>query len=136
MVGEGMTPMAVLGRTSLDGRFWRLSLVIVLVAGVGIAYFYGARLGRALLTTPDGVAVFLPAAGIAAGAIIAIGSMAQLPVALGVMAGTIAANLMGDRNLPAAIVFALCNAGEAVLIAWVLERHFGSDFKLDSPRRV
>ena len=123
-------------RTSIDGRLWRVGAAIGLVAAVGVAYFYAARLSLALLTTPDGVAVFWPAAGIAAGTMIALGATARLPVALGVMAATIMANLTGDRNLPAAIVFALCNAGEAVLIAWLIERFLGPGFNLDSLRRV
>ena len=109
---------------------------IGLAIAVAITYFLAARLSLALLTEPDGVAVFWPAAGIASGILIALGPVARLPVAFGVMAATIAANLLGDRNLASAIVFALCNAGEALLIAWLIENHFGSDFSLDSPRRV
>ena len=123
-------------RRSIDGRVWRLWVAIGLVAAVGVAYFYAARLSLALLTKPDGVAVFWPAAGIAAGAMIALGSIARLPVVLGVMAASTVASLTGDRNLPAAIVFALCNAGEAVLIAWLIERFLGPAFNLDSLRRV
>ena len=103
---------------------------------VGIAYFLAARLGLALLTKPDGVAVFWPAAGIASGILIAFGPAARLPVALGVMAATVVANLLGDRNLGSAIVFALCNAGEALIIAWLIEQRFGSGFSLNSVRRV
>jgi PAS domain S-box-containing protein len=47
------------------------------------------------------------------------------------MVATIVANLLGDRNLWSSIVFALCNAGEAVLTAWLIERYFGSPFSLD-----
>src|SRR3954462_3780069 len=90
-----------------------------LAIAVAITYFLAARLSLALLTEPDGVAVFWPAAGIAAGLLIALGRGAQLPVALGVMAATVTANLMGDRNFAAAIFFALCNAGEATIIAWL-----------------
>ena len=109
---------------------------IGLAIAIAITYFLAARLSLALLTEPDGVAVFWPAAGIASGILIALGPGARLPVAVGVMAATITANLLGDRNLASAIVFALCNAGEAMLIAWLIENHFGSDFSLDSPRRV
>jgi signal transduction histidine kinase len=52
------------------------------------------------------------------------------------MAATIAANLLGDRNLWSAVLFAYCNAGEAMLTAWLVERHFGSDFKLNRPPNV
>ena len=46
------------------------------------------------------------------------------------MAATIIANLMGDRTLFSAVVFGLCNAGEALLTAWLIERYFGLDFNL------
>jgi hypothetical protein len=52
------------------------------------------------------------------------------------MAATIAANLLGDRNLWSAILFALCNAGEAVLTAWLIEHCLGSDFRLSKLRNV
>ena len=48
----------------------------------------------------------------------------------------IVANLLGDRNLPSSIVFALCNAGEALLTAGLIERYFGSPFSLDRLRHV
>src|SRR3984893_9290521 len=103
---------------------------IGLAVVVGIAYFLAARLSLALLSKPDGVAVFWPASGVAAGVLIALGPGARLPVALGAMVATIVANLLGDRALLGAIVFALCNAGEAVLTAWFVERQFGSGFTL------
>ena len=99
---------------------------IGLTIAVAITYFLAARLSLALLTEPDGVAVFWPAAGIASGIMIALGPVARLPVAVGVMAATVTANLLGDRNIASAIVFALCNAGEAMIIAWLIEHHFGS----------
>ena len=52
------------------------------------------------------------------------------------MAATIAANLLGDRNILSAIVFALCNAFEAVLVAGLIERYFGLPLRLDALRRV
>jgi PAS domain S-box-containing protein len=103
---------------------------------VGIAYFLAARLSLSLLTKPDGVAVFWPASGVAAGALIALGPGARWPVAIGAMAATIVANLLGDRTFAGAITFALCNAGEAILTAGLIERQFGSDFSLDRLRHV
>ena len=107
-----------------------------LAVALAIAYFLAARLSLVLLTEPDGVAVFWPAAGVSAGALIGLGPAARLPVIVGTMAATIAANLLGDRNIWSAIVFALCNAGEAVLVAALIEKHFGSLFSLDRPRNV
>src|SRR5436189_1035258 len=90
---------------------------IWLAAAVGIAYFLAARLSLSLLTKPDGVAVFWPASGVAAGALIALGPHMKWPVAIGAAAATVVANLLGDRTLAGAVTFALCNAGEALLTA-------------------
>jgi len=103
---------------------------------VGGAYLLAADLSLELLTKPDGVAAFWPAAGIAAGALVALGSWARLPTAIGVAAATLVANLMGDRNLPGAVIFAACNAGEAMLIGHLINREFGARFSLDSVHRV
>ena len=110
--------------------------LLAIALAVGVAYFLAARLSLALLTKPDGVAVFWPASGVAAGILIALGPAARLPVVAGAIGATIAANLLGDRNLWSALVFALCNAGEAVLAAAMIERYFGSPFGLDRLRHV
>jgi PAS domain S-box-containing protein len=109
-------------------RQWARS--IALAAAVGIVYFLAARLSLLLLTKPDGVAVFWPASGVAAGVLIALGPRARWPVAAGAMAATVVANLMGDRTFFGAVVFGLCNAGEALLAAWLIERYFGLGFNL------
>lgn len=80
--------------------------------------------------------MFWPASGISAGILIGMGRRAQWPVVIGVVAATILANLMGDRTLLAAIFNGFCNAGEAVLTAWLIERWFGRPFALDSMSRV
>lgn len=103
---------------------------------VAVAYFLAARLSLALLEKPDGVAVFWPAAGVASGVLIGVGSVARWPVALGVMAATIAANLLGDRNIWSSSFFAVANAGEAVVVASLIERFHGAPFDLNELRRV
>ncbi|MFZ1896075.1 MAG: MASE1 domain-containing protein [Rhodoplanes sp.] len=120
--------------TGIDLTRWVGS--IGLAVAVGIAYFVAARLSLALLTKPEGVAVFWPAAGVSAGVLIALGSRARWPVVVGTMAATIVANLLGDRNLWSTALFALCNAGEAVLTAWLIGHYFGSDFRLSKLRNV
>src|SRR5262245_66068940 len=90
-------------------RWTSLSWLAVLVGSV---YILSAKLSLSLLT-PDGVAVFWPAAGVAAGALIAFGPPARWAVVVGTMVATIVANLLGDRNLWSSLVFAVCNAGEA-----------------------
>ncbi|KRR03482.1 hypothetical protein CQ12_26000 [Bradyrhizobium jicamae] len=109
---------------------------ITLTVSTAVAYFIAARLSLELLTKPEGVAVFWPAAGVSAGALIALGFRARWPVIFGTMAATILANLLGDRSLWGSIVFGLCNAGEAALTAWLIERFHGPDFTLGKPRNV
>jgi PAS domain S-box-containing protein len=88
------------------------------------------RLGLSLQTQPDGVAVFWPAAGISAGILIALGRDVRWPVVIGVIAATFAANLTSDRTVWSSSAFALRNAGEALLIAWLIERYVSRDFTL------
>src|SRR5689334_15428702 len=92
----------------------RLAGPIGLCLAVAITYFFAARLSLDLLTKPDGVAAFWPAAGIASGTLIALGPSARLPVAVGVTLATVVANALADRNIAGSLVFASCNAGEAI----------------------
>ena len=130
------------GALAQDGRLLiRIDLtrwisLIGLTVAVGVSYFLAARLSLALLAKPDGVAVFWPAAGVSAGVLIALGSRAQWPVIVGTMAATIVANIIGDRTIWSSILFALCNAGEAVLTAWFIRHYFGPDFSLTRLRNV
>src|ERR1700742_1197261 len=105
--------------TRIDPAQWVGSIGLAVL--VGIVYFVAARLSLALLTKPEGVAVFWPAAGVSAGVLIALGPRSRWPVVAGTMAATIAANLSGDRDIWSAALFAVCNAGEAVLAAWLIE---------------
>ena len=107
-----------------------------LAVGVTLGYFVVARLSLALLEPVDGVAVFWPAAGVASGVLIALGSAARWPVVVGVLAATIAANLLGDRNIWSSVFFAVANAGEAVIVAGLVHRLYGSPFELNELRRV
>jgi len=102
-----------------------------LAVAIGVAYYLSARLSLLLVSKPDGVAVFWPAAGIACGALIALGRDARLPVAAATIIATIVANVLGDRTIWAASAMALCNAGEALLVAVLIERYFGVRFNLD-----
>jgi signal transduction histidine kinase len=108
----------------------------VLAIAVGIAYFLASRLSLLLLTKPDDVAVFWPAAGVAAGVLIALGPGTRLPVAVGTIVASIPANLLGVWGLWTSIVLALCNAGQVVLMAGLIQRYFGSTFSLGSLRQV
>lgn len=117
-------------------RFPSWASGVFVAIAVAVAYFLAARLSLALLEKPDGVAVFWPAAGVASGALIVAGSRARWPVLLGVMAATLWANLLGDRNLWSSAFFAAANAIEPAIIAGLIGRAYGSPFELNTLRRV
>ena len=129
--------LPVLGSRSIastKARGWAVG--IGLAGAVGAAYFLAAQLSLGLLIEPDGVAVFWPAAGISSGVLIAMGPRARWPVAAGAIVATIAANLMGDRNIWAAIAFALCNAVEALIVAGLIQHYFSAGFSLNRLHQV
>src|SRR5215467_14787023 len=122
---------------------WRWLASVRLAVAFFIAYFLAARLSLFLQTEPDGVAVFLPAAGVSSGILIALGRDVRWPiavvrwsVAVGVTAATVIANLTNDRTIWASSAFALCNAGEALLVAWLIKHYAGRDFSLARIRHV
>jgi signal transduction histidine kinase len=118
------------------GSAWSWASAMWLVAAVGCGYFLTARLGLGLLLEPDGVAVFWPAAGISSGILIALGPKVRLPVTAAVIAATVAANLMGDRDIWAGIGFGLCNAVEALIAAEIIHYYFKADFTLGRLQEV
>jgi integral membrane sensor domain MASE1 len=77
-----------------------------------------------------------PPAGVASGVLIVAGSAARWPVIFGVMAATIVANLLGDRNIWSSTLFAVANASEAAIVAGLIARSYGSLFELNTLRRV
>jgi PAS domain S-box-containing protein len=119
-----------------QGDVWSWIGSVGLGIAVGVAYLVAAYLSLTLLTKPDSVAVFWPAGGIASGTLIAFGPKARAPVALGVLIASAAASLLGGYSFPATIVFALCNAGESLVVASLISQRFGKDFGLDSLRNV
>jgi two-component sensor histidine kinase/integral membrane sensor domain MASE1 len=106
------------------------SRTIVLALAIGIAYFLAARLGLLFMAKP-GLAVFWPAAGIAVGTLIALGPSVRLPVSAAVLVATVTANVSIGRNASLAVVFGLVNVGQTLLTAWLVERWFGRQFKLE-----
>jgi integral membrane sensor domain MASE1 len=89
-----------------------------------------------LLVSPSDVAVFWPASGISVGILIAFGRRALCPLAIGVMIGTVAANLLSDRTLVTSVFKGFCNIGEPIIATWLLKRWFGTTFAFDDLRRV
>jgi PAS domain S-box-containing protein len=103
---------------------------------IAFAYFWAAQLGLALRAQPSDVAVFWPASGVAAGILISAGRRAGVALVVGVLVGTVAANLVSDRSVVASVLKGFCNAGEVVLMAWLLECWFGRPFAFGDLRRV
>src|SRR5712672_4759918 len=130
-LGTAAKQTVVLGRHPLASR-----AKVVSTVGVALCYFIVARLSLALLEPVDGVAVFWPAAGVASGILIALGSAARWTVVVGLVAATIVANLLGDRNIGSSVFSAVANTGEAVIVAGLIHRFCGPPFELNELRRV
>jgi PAS domain S-box-containing protein len=109
--------------------------VVGLTVAIGIAYFLAARLGMAL-RAQVGISVFWPAVGVAAGALIALGPNARMPVAVGVALALIASSLMIGRNPWLTLSFVVISVGQVLLTAWLIERWFGRVFNLDDASQV
>ena len=62
--------------------------------------------------------------------------LARPALVIGVVVGTVAAGLMSDRSLLTALFNGSLNAGEAFLVAWLLEWWFGQCFAFVDLRRV
>lgn len=101
-----------------------------------LVYFLAAQLGLALLVQPSEVAAFWPASGVAAGILIVSGRRAWPSLVIALVVGTVAANVISDRNLLTSILKGICNAGEAVLVAWLLKRWFGRAFVFSDLTRI
>lgn len=106
-----------------------------LVIAVGTACFLAVQFGLAL-RAQAGVAVFSPAAGIAVGALIALGPKARLPIAMAAAAATMASGVVMGGSPWLALAVGLFTAGQAVLTAWLIERWFSGTFKLDDVPQV
>ena len=94
---------------------------------IAIAYFLPARLGLALISASSDLAAFWPS-GVAAGILIVLGRRVLPAVVIGVVVGTVAANLMSNRSLVTCPLNGSWNVGVAVPAAWLLERRFGRPF--------
>src|SRR5262249_34081733 len=119
---------------TVDDRIWLWAVAIGLAAVVGAAYFLVARLSVGLVLEPEGVAVFWPAAGITSGSLIAMGSRARWPLAAGVIGASVAVHY--DDPLWAGVALGVCNAGEALIVAGLVERYFYDHFRLDRLSQV
>lgn len=103
----------------------------ILVGVCGLYYVLG-RLALMLLSESEGVAVFWPASGLAAGAIVVLPRGARLPIVLAVALATVLANLEARSSIEATIAFALCNAAECLIFGEVVRLVDKSHPRLES----
>src|SRR5262245_52660643 len=106
-----------------------------LVITVGAAVFLAEWLGLAL-RPQMGPIILCPGAGVAVGASILFGLKARMPVATSVATATAAFSIMFGKSPWLAVAFGLVNAGQALLMTWLIERWFGDDFKLENVPQV
>ena len=95
-----------------------------------VVFFLVAQLGLALLARPSEVSAFCPVTGIAVGFLIAFGRRARPALIVGLVAGAVVASVVSDKGLITPILRSICSAGEAVFVAWLLERWFGRGLSL------
>ena len=109
---------------------------IVEMIVIAVGCYLAARLGLLLQVQPENIAVFWPASGLAAGALVALGSKAWARVSVAVVLATIAANAGHGTSMAVAALFGVCNAFECVLVACIVEfiprRDHRRRFALDS----
>jgi signal transduction histidine kinase len=126
-------------RPAADGlpRRWVVNLGIT--AAVGSAYFLATSLAFGLLFKTDTIAVFWPASGVSAGALIALGWRARWPVAIGVMVAVVAIHLIASSTATPGligVVSGISDVMETLVIAGLVERWCGAPFTLDRLHNV
>src|SRR5215471_12860406 len=112
---------------------------IWIAAAVGSVYFLATSLAFGLLFKTDTIAVFWPASGISAGALIALGWRARWPVASGVMVAVVAIHLIASDTtnpLLIGIVSGVADVVETLVIAGLVERWCATPFTLDRLRNI
>ena len=112
---------------------WRARAIIF--ACFAPLYFWAEWLGRLVQVQPENVAVFWPAAGLAAGALVTLGPSSRPPIVLTtILSSTLPALLENDQVI-ANFIFGLCNAAECLIFAAVFE-HFDKSARLENLRSV
>jgi PAS domain S-box-containing protein len=108
------------------GSTWTATLGAA--ASIAAAYFLAARLGLALRPQPVEMAVFWPASGVAAGALLVGGRRAALAVGIGVLAGSLAAIMPNHQGFLESTSLGVCNFGEVAVLAGLLWWWFKGPF--------
>jgi integral membrane sensor domain MASE1 len=127
-------------KSAVGNLTWRWVSNIGLSATVASVYFLVAYLSLTgmFFLPSEGITLFWAPAGISSGLLIAVGgSPARWPVIIGVFVGAFAVPLIIlQRGVWLALIFALCDTAEPLIIAGLVLHYFGVDFALDQLRRV
>lgn len=123
------------GSAELD-RSWAGDVAVA--AAVGAAFFLVAKIvswGTAF--QPDGVSLFWPPTGISSGLLLILGPRRRWPAVAGIMAASAVISHTVWHNPWITLVIAVCNAVEALTVAGLYSRYFGStEFALDRARNI
>ncbi|MBI5260693.1 MAG: PAS domain S-box protein [Bradyrhizobium sp.] len=102
---------------------------------VAIAYLLAARLGL-VIKAPEGVAQVWPAAGVAVGAMLILRPAVRPLIAVAVIAATVPAALLAGLEIGVGLIYAIANAGEALLVVALIDRWLPRPLTLTDLRSV
>src|ERR671931_514846 len=103
---------------------------------IGLAYFISARIGVTLLVQPQNIASFWPPSGLLLGVLVISRTPSWPFILLAVIAAAVLANLLVGKALVVSFAFALVNALEGLVGAWLLVRCCGPRPTLSKVREV
>jgi signal transduction histidine kinase len=110
---------------------------VALAAAVGAVYFLVAQVTAwGLAFQPDKATLFWSPAGISSGVLIALGPQRRWPAVAGILAAEAIAAHLSWHTLWMTAIMAVCDPMEALIVAWLVARYFGSDFSLERTRNV
>jgi integral membrane sensor domain MASE1 len=109
--------------------YWRQDAA--LAVALGLVYYALARLGILFQAEPENIALFWPAAGISAGAMIASGRRLRPYLACSEFAAVLIVNLRTGTDIGPAIMFAVLNTTESLIVAACAERLMGPRREFD-----
>jgi two-component system CheB/CheR fusion protein len=119
---------------AVSGKSERILAAASWFFGAGILTWLATLVGLHL--QHDGTALFWPAVGIAAGLLFCTQGTDRAAVIAGVLAALALGNLGEGRSLATSAVFMAGNLAEAMLLAFVLKRHAGDDFRCNRLKGV
>lgn len=109
--------------------YWRQDLA--LAVALGLVYYALARLGILFQAEPENIALFWPAAGISAGAMIATGRRPRPYLACSQFLAVVIVNTRSGTDLGLSLLFAVGNTTESLIVAVVADRLMGPRREFD-----